>query len=140
MLDGRVKTCPVCLKSFETRNKRHRYCSDACRARTPRGKRSPGSTIERGYGKAHKALREKWAPHVAAGIVQCHAAVCVMPLRYIVPGEQWDLGHTADRTAYTGPEHRRCNRRDGAVRGNRQRSSKRVESRPTPLAGTSRQW
>jgi hypothetical protein len=30
-----------------------------------------------------------------------------------------DLGHNADRTAWTGLEHRRCNRGEGASRGNR---------------------
>lgn len=74
-----------------------------------------GSTNDRGYGWDHQRLREHWAPQVKAGLVACHAAVCVMPGRWIPPDAPWDLGHTDDRRGYTGPEHRRCNRRAGAA-------------------------
>ena len=76
----------------------------------------PGSTVARGYGYEHQQLRARLAPLVAAG-----EAVCVRCGRWIPPGAPWDLGHTVDRSAYTGPEHRRCNRREGGVRGNRVR-------------------
>ena len=60
----------------------------------------------RGYGRRHKALRKRWEPKVAAGVVNC--ARCGKP---IAPGSLWDLGHDDyDRTRYNGPEHRRCNR------------------------------
>jgi hypothetical protein len=44
---------------------------------------------------------------VEAGMVRC--ARCG---ERILPGEAWDLGHLdgTERTLYSGPEHRRCNR------------------------------
>ena len=78
-----------------------------------------GGTAARGYGHTHQRLRAKLAPLVAAGQAAC--ARCGRP---IAPGAPWDLGHTADRQSYTGPEHRECNRRDGAVRGNRARGTR----------------
>lgn len=80
----------------------------------------PGSTSARGYGYDHQRVRARLAPLVAAGGVAC--ARCG---GLIVPGAPWDLGHTLDRQSYTGPEHRRCNRRDGGVRGNRARNTRR---------------
>jgi hypothetical protein len=63
-------------------------------------------TVARGYGPAHKALRRRWAADVARGEV-----CCVRCGRFIFRGEPWDLGHDDhDRTRYTGPEHRACNR------------------------------
>lgn len=64
------------------------------------------STTSRGYGSTHQAVRRAWAPQVAAGTVDC--ARCG---ERIPPGAYWDLGHDDhDRTIYTGPEHRACNR------------------------------
>lgn len=74
------------------------------------------SATDRGYDAKHRELRERWRPRVAAGRVDCHAVLCLMPERRIGPMDPWDLGHTPDRTAWTGPEHRRCNRSEGARR------------------------
>jgi hypothetical protein len=82
--------CPRC--------KRIGPCS--CQRSAPRPK-----TAARGYGAAHRRLRASFALEVAAGGVDC--ARCGL---LIEPEEPWDLGHTADRLGYTGPEHSRCNR------------------------------
>lgn len=59
---------------------------------------------KRVYGPEHRALRAEWSPIVEAGGVSC--ARCG---KRIKPGTPWDLGHTDDWTAYTGPEHESCN-------------------------------
>lgn len=69
------------------------------------------------YGGEHQRLREWWSEQVDEGGVQCHAVVCLMPSREIMPGAEWDLGHTPDGARWTGPEHARCNRSEGARRG-----------------------
>jgi hypothetical protein len=74
-------------------------------------------TTARGYGAKHQQLRDEWTPKVDAGLVDCHADTCIEPARHIAPGTEWDLGHTPDRTRWTGPEHRRCNRAEGGRRG-----------------------
>ena len=81
------------------------------------------STAERGYTGDHERLRQQWAPIVAAGGAQCRAARCVYGNRWIPPGTPWDLGHFPDRSGWTGPEHARCNRAEGAARGNRHRGT-----------------
>jgi hypothetical protein len=81
----------------------------------------PGATTARGYGADHQRLRAEWDAYVQAGDAYCHAAICLQETRWIEPGTPWDLGHTPDRQAYTGPEHPKCNRTEGARRGNRNR-------------------
>lgn len=66
------------------------------------------------YGGPHKAVRARLKPVVAAGRAVC--ARCGLPIH---PLEEWDLGHTDDGRRWSGPEHRRCNRRDGAVKAAR---------------------
>jgi hypothetical protein len=79
-----------------------------------------GSTTQRGYGTTHQAIRRAWEPKVAAGIVKC--VRCDKPIK---PDDDWDLGHTDDRSRWTGPEHRRCNRRAGGRNGAKVTNSKR---------------
>ena len=87
-----------------------------------------GSTAERGYGTDHQAERRRrlatWKPGDLC-------ARCGLPM--YGPASRIDLGHTADRTAYTGLEHRSCNRAEGARRGNRMRGA-------VGVWRTARQW
>lgn len=72
--------------------------------------RRRGSRQQRGYDRAHERERERWRPRVERGEVDCAAPTCVMPIRRILPGQPWDLGHTDDRSTWRGPEHAACNR------------------------------
>lgn len=72
-----------------------------------------GTRQDRGYDARHDSLRKWWAPKVAAGGVTCRAVVCLRPSRLIGRTERWDLGHNADRSDWTGPEHEACNRSAG---------------------------
>lgn len=91
------KRCPTCPNLIP---QGAAYCPQCAKRRQWR----PSST-RRGYGAAHKRERARLAPLVDSGRATC--ARCALP---ILPGEPWDLGHTDDRTAWTGPEHARCNR------------------------------
>lgn len=97
------------------------------------------TTTEQGYGWDHQRTRSRWVkyqqaggdcpacqglkPHGCAseqhGELRCRADVCVMPTRWIGRGEAWDLGHEAGQRSWRGPEHVRCNRRQGAINSNR---------------------
>lgn len=71
--------------------------------------RQRGTRQQRGYTAEHDRLRRQLAPLVAQGQAIC--ARCHQP---IDPAEPWDLGHSDDRTRWTGPEHaNRCNRAAG---------------------------
>ena len=56
------------------------------------------------YTRSHHQKREMLKPFVASGEVGC--AHCG---ELILPGDEWDLGHSQDRRT-SAPEHRRCNR------------------------------
>lgn len=114
-----IRVCPTCGSQFEQYRPRQIYCNPDCRPRRTGTKTK--STKERGYGSEHQRERRKWKPIVESGQAVCHATTCVMHSRIIEPDAEWDLGHTEDRSAWTGPEHRRCNRREGARRGNASR-------------------
>ncbi len=81
------------------------------------------TTSQRGYDAGHQAERERLRPEVEAGLHDC--ARC---RGWIEPGTPWDLGHTDDRTGWTGPEHASCNRsaggRNGALVANARRGGR----------------
>jgi hypothetical protein len=81
--------------------------------------RSRPGTVERGYGRAHRALRAQMAPVVAAGLARC--ARCG---ERIAAGIAWDLDHTNDRRGYLGPSHRFA--KDCKAGGNRSTCRPRV--------------
>ena len=79
------------------------------------------TTTERGYGAEHRKVRAQWQTELE----QRGALPCARCGELIHHGEAWDLGHTDDRSAYTGPEHRRCNRADGGRRRHRDTAPRR---------------
>lgn len=85
----------------------------------------------------HKAERARWTPVVAAGEAHCAEPVCLMPSRWIPPGSAWDVAHDPSGTRYIGPAHARCNRSEGARRGNRSRG---VQPAQAPAPPASRWW
>lgn len=88
-----------------------------------------GRTVERGYDSAHQAERRRWERIIQLQPVQCQSVACLRPGVLIAAGDEWDLGHTVDRTAWTGPEHPDCNRAEGGRRG---RASQLVTRLPWP--------
>jgi hypothetical protein len=85
---------------------------------------STKSREARGYGTAHQREKRRLNPIIERDGAMCCARRCLMPSREIPPGtksHEWDLGHSLDRTRWTGPEHPRCNRSEGATRGNQAR-------------------
>jgi hypothetical protein len=98
--------------------------------------RNPAKTAARGYGSAHQARRRRWNKRIYSG-EEVNCARCGHP---ILPGQAWDLGHDDnDRTRYTGPEHRRCNRATATHKAKRSRRTSYafVDEQPCKV---SRQW
>lgn len=142
---GGPRICTKCECRPSTSN-RHAYCDicfarlkgyyrDRLRPRTrPNGRNGrkqrsrPKSTTERGYGNRHQQLRKKLKPIVESGQARC--ARCG---KQILPGQPWDLGHAdSDRSRYSGPEHRSCNRATSAHRVQRRQAAK--------ASSSSRSW
>lgn len=73
--------------------------------------------------REHREAVAKFRKLIDAGQGWCAEAVCLMPSRYIEPGAKFDAAHDPSGTVYIGPAHPRCNRSEGARRGNRARGS-----------------
>lgn len=98
-------------------------------------KRWRGTTTQRGYGSEHAkrraALIARWRPGDPC-------ARCGQPMWHL---QRWShgrliaaihLGHTADRSGYTGLEHDTCNESEAATRGNRMRGMAKQANRQAP--------
>lgn len=76
-------------------------CPDHRRA----AEQARGSKADRGYGPEHQHIRDALLDRQAKGeTLMC--ARCGKPITW---DEPWHLGHTEDRTTWTGPEHALCN-------------------------------
>lgn len=102
---ARLRVCaePGCPELGEGR----RCDAHASQREVARGRRQA-----RGYDATYDQARRRWKPRVDAGQVDCHAPTCLAPIRRILPGEDWDLGHD-DARHIRGPEHQLCNRSAG---------------------------
>jgi hypothetical protein len=67
------------------------------------------STTERGYGYDHQKLRAALLPYAYGK--PCHHCGELM-----LTGQDLDLDHTDDRTAYRGMAHATCNRKVGSAK------------------------
>ena len=70
----------------------------------------------------HRAARKSIDQAQARGeILLCVEPICVMTSREILPDQPADVCHDTSGTVIIGPGHSRCNRLEGAVRGERTR-------------------
>ena len=83
-----------------------------CPTHARAAERARGTRQQRGYNATYDRARAWWKPRVETGLIDCHAPTCLMPIRRILIGAAWDLGHD-DRRVIRGPEHEKCNRSAG---------------------------
>lgn len=84
------------------------------------------STNDRGYGSQHQQQRAGWQRRLDRGETFrccCDRETCTKHdgqcPTIITASSAWDLGHTDDRSGWTGPECVPCNRSAGGKNGNR---------------------
>lgn len=99
--------CPLLIPAGQ------RYCQQHKREHD----RQRGTTTQRGYGTAHRRLREQWARRIQAG----DTPTCPRCGRAITSDDKWQLGHNDKRDGWTGPEHAACNERAGQTNSIRMR-------------------
>lgn len=85
-----------------------------------------GRTTRLGYGHAHQQERARLVPIVAQGNTTCtrHGHPQFPNCPGLIPAHDprdaasmWELGHDdEDKSRYTGPEHKNCNRRAGGLK------------------------
>jgi hypothetical protein len=76
-----------------------------------------------------------WTLTIERHGARCSAKLCLWGDRTIpagAPRTAWDMGHDETGHIITGPEHRRCNRHEGSVRGNHLRAMRRRAAGITP--------
>lgn len=86
----------------------------------------PKAAADRGYGYQHRKLRAV----LVKDAIGKPCVRCGMPM---LQGQPLDLDHTDDRSGYRGMAHMSCNRRAGAIKGNKMR-------RPRSRFRRSRAW
>ena len=89
----------------------------------------------RGYGTEHRKLR---AALIAAWVPGDPCARCGQPMWG--PPSRIHLGHSDDRTTWTGLEHASCNTSDGATRGNKKRAAAARTVTALPPLPLMRRW
>ena len=99
-----TRGCPRIITDGNTRCREHRQLVEKQR----------GTRQQRGYDTSHDRERARWAT-----ILRTTPTPCARCGALIQPGEPFDLGHTDDRTGWTGPEHARCNRSAGGSAAHR---------------------
>jgi Recombination endonuclease VII len=71
------------------------------------------------YGYRHQRIR-------AALLPEAYGRACLHCGLAMLPGQALNLDHTSDGAQYRGVVHARCNRREGARRGNAARRRRRI--------------
>ena len=128
------RVCKRCGR--ETWSPRSPYCREHRPPPEVRATWATKTRDARGYGTTHKRLRERYRLVIDGGAV----VLCARCRRRILVGEPWDLGHTADRMGWTGPEHRRCNRVAGARNGAAVTNTRRKLQDASAGTGYARVW
>lgn len=103
---ARLRVCaePGCPELSEGRH---------CHTHQAEREQRRGTRQARGYDATYDAARRMWQRRLDRGEhVECHAPTCLMPMRLLLPGQPFDLGHD-DARHIRGPEHPTCNRSAG---------------------------